>query len=100
MQIFSHLERRPRVSTWSWRLRQFCLLTVEDLLPSDESDEEGRIAGQVKVRMTQREFRELQSRTNPSDLGRVIVEEHERGRWDKRTGNVASSLGLTTIQEE
>lgn len=24
MQIFSHLERRPRVSTWSWRLRRFC----------------------------------------------------------------------------
>ncbi|RRT67743.1 hypothetical protein B296_00035754, partial [Ensete ventricosum] len=59
-----------------------------------------RRSGQVKVRMTQREFRELQSRTNPSDLGRVIVEEHERGRWDKRTGNVASSFGLTTIQEE
>lgn len=55
---------------------------------------------QVRVRMTQREFRELQSRTNPSDLGRVIVEEHERGRWDARTGNVASSWGLTTIQEE
>ncbi|RWW52967.1 hypothetical protein BHE74_00040572 [Ensete ventricosum] len=58
-----------------------------------------RIVCRVKVRMAAREFQELLLRTNPAEIGLLIVEECLRGRWPARDGSLPAR-SLETIFEE